>query len=72
MWNDEELLLVIALIDVEDAKKIEHSIFSDGFKTLAQVIIYLIIYETTICGVRQNIWKVHPANTVTNRLFWKR
>ena len=40
VWNNEELLLVIALMDVEDAKKIEDSIFSLGFKTFAKVIIY--------------------------------
>ena len=39
VWNNEELLLVIALMDVEDAKKIEDSIFSVGFKTFAKVII---------------------------------
>ena len=40
VWNNEELLLVIALMDVEDAKKIEDFIFSLGFKTFAKVIIY--------------------------------
>ena len=37
VWNDEELLLVVALMDVEDAKKIEDSIFSIGFKMFAKV-----------------------------------
>ena len=39
VWNDEELLLVVALMDVEDANKIEDSIFSVGFKTFAMVTI---------------------------------
>ena len=39
VWNDEELLLVIALMDVEDANTIEDTIFSVGFKTFTKVII---------------------------------
>ena len=39
-WNSEELLLLIALMDVEDVKKIEDSIFSVGFNTFDQVSIF--------------------------------
>lgn len=37
-WDNQELLLVIALMDVEDAKKIEDSIFSVGFKTFSKEV----------------------------------
>ena len=37
VWNNEEMLLVIALMDVEDASKIEDSVFSIGFKTFTKV-----------------------------------
>ena len=43
VWNDEELLLVVALMDVEDAKKIEDSIFSIGFKIFAKVRQILLL-----------------------------
>ena len=39
LWNNEELLLVVALMDLENAKKSEDSIFSVGFKTFPKVII---------------------------------
>ena len=38
VWDNQELLLVIALMDVEDAKKIEDSIFTAGFETFSKVL----------------------------------
>ena len=37
VWENQELLMVIALMDVEDSKKIDDSIYSIGFKTFAKV-----------------------------------
>ena len=37
VWNNEEMLLVIALMDVEDVSKIEDSVFAIGFKTFIKV-----------------------------------
>ena len=47
-WDNQELLLVIALMDVEDAKKIEDSIFSVGFKTFSKVLINDPIYSAIL------------------------
>ena len=38
VWDNQELLLVIALMDVEDAQKIEDSIFTAGFETFSKVL----------------------------------
>ena len=37
VWENQELLMVIALMDVEDSEKIDESIYSVGFKTFAKV-----------------------------------